>query len=120
MAKRLIHGRLAYKVGWRLKSFTIQLIRKKSLRETLESCHSAIRIGRGSRYWSMLYSCHSLGAVYYLFTAYTERAFLPSPRLFKHPLTIPTIYYSETSITREHNIIDTSILLTYCLNLGLC
>ncbi|MEH2388531.1 MAG: HNH endonuclease family protein, partial [Nostoc sp.] len=31
-------------------------------------------------------SCCSLGAVYYLFTAYTERAFLQSVRLFKHPL----------------------------------
>jgi transposase len=34
----------------------------------------------------MLYSCCSLGAVYYLFTAYTERAFLQHSRLFKHPL----------------------------------
>jgi hypothetical protein len=34
----------------------------------------------------MLYSCHSLGAVYYLFTAYTEKAFLHPFRLFKHPL----------------------------------
>jgi len=36
MAKRLIYGRLAYKVGWRLKPFTIQVIRKKSLGETLK------------------------------------------------------------------------------------
>jgi len=34
----------------------------------------------------MLYSCYSLRAVYYLFTAYTERAFLQLVRLFKHPL----------------------------------
>ncbi|QLE45311.1 hypothetical protein FD723_33940 (plasmid) [Nostoc sp. C052] len=34
----------------------------------------------------MLYSCCSLSAVYYLFTAYTERAFLPSLQLFKQPL----------------------------------
>jgi len=32
--------------------------------------------------------CHSLGAVYYLFTAYTERAFLHPFRLFKQPLSI--------------------------------
>ncbi|MEH1901034.1 MAG: hypothetical protein V7L04_06385, partial [Nostoc sp.] len=30
--------------------------------------------------------CCSLSAVYYLFTAYTERVFLPSLRLFKQPL----------------------------------
>ncbi len=36
----------------------------------------------------MLYSCCSLGAVYYLFTTYTERAFLPSLRLFKQPLSL--------------------------------
>ncbi|MEA5583596.1 hypothetical protein VB620_19915, partial [Nodularia harveyana UHCC-0300] len=40
----------------------------------------------GSDYWGMLYSCYSLGAVYYLFTAYTERAFLQPERLFKQPL----------------------------------
>ncbi|MBC5797928.1 hypothetical protein H5968_22950 [Sphaerospermopsis sp. LEGE 00249] len=34
----------------------------------------------------MLYSYYSLGPVYYLFTAYTERAFLHPFRLFKHPL----------------------------------
>ncbi|WP_373525280.1 sensor histidine kinase, partial [Nostoc sp.] len=47
---------------------------------------SEIHIGRGSGCWGMLYSCYSLGAVYYLFTAYTERAFLHPFRLFKHPL----------------------------------
>jgi hypothetical protein len=39
----------------------------------------------------MLYSCCSLGAVYYLFTAYTERAFLQHSRLFKHPLSPASI-----------------------------
>ncbi|MBE9008161.1 photosystem II protein Psb27 [Fortiea sp. LEGE XX443] len=34
----------------------------------------------------MLYSCCSLSAVYYLFTAYTERVFLPPLRLLKQPL----------------------------------
>ena len=36
----------------------------------------------------MLYSCSFLGAVYYLFAAYTEKAFLLPNRLFKHPLII--------------------------------
>ncbi len=38
---------------------------------------SEIHIEHGSDCWGMLYSCCSLSAVYYLFTAYTERAFLP-------------------------------------------
>ena len=38
------------------------------------------------RYGGELYSCYSLGAVFFLFTAYTGRAFLLTHRLFKHPL----------------------------------
>jgi hypothetical protein len=45
----------------------------------------------------MLYSCCSLSAVYYLFTAYTERVFLPSFRLFKQPL-------SDKTAQKEFNL----------------
>ncbi len=53
----------------------------------LDNGRLEIHIGRVSGCWGMRHECHSLGAVYYLFTAYTERAFLHPFRLFKHPLT---------------------------------
>ncbi|PLZ33597.1 hypothetical protein CBP28_03290, partial [Fischerella thermalis WC559] len=43
--------------------------------------------------WGKLYLYHCLGAVYYLFTAYTERAFLQHTRLFKHPLSLNLASY---------------------------
>jgi hypothetical protein len=43
----------------------------------------------------MLYSCGSLGSVWYLFADYTERAFLLPPQLFKHPLR----YYSDALLS---------------------
>ncbi|MBG1270546.1 hypothetical protein F8S12_31325 [Nostoc sp. WHI] len=51
----------------------------------------------------MLYSCYSLGAVFFLFTAYTERAFLHPDQLFKHPL-------------RCHSYFCVKKLLLYSLN----
>jgi Ca2+-binding RTX toxin-like protein len=50
----------------------------------------------------MLYSCYSLRAVYYLFTAYTERAFLQLVRLFKHPLNEDESFIT----TPQQDIID--------------
>ncbi|MBD6615299.1 hypothetical protein FNW02_05435 [Komarekiella sp. 'clone 1'] len=59
-------------------------------------------------YWGQLYSCRSLGAVYYLFTAYTERAFLQHPQLFKQPLSnwllTMQLLYLLHSLTAEDEI----------------
>jgi gas vesicle protein len=52
----------------------------------------------------MLYSCCSLSAVYYLFTAYTERAFLQPVRLFKHPLR--AFGTKETITMNEPQLLD--------------